>query len=176
MPRSQCQPARYRARLATAVALVALVSLAGCSSGTNPPKVTVTITPTASPSATATAGPEEPGPEPSNPQPEPEPEYTPPPSSGDVTLTVSKGGVDPLCTHTTCWDVHLAWEGLEKGNHIVECVTDVTGVDWQPSPPSYYFETEDGERELKCFLGYGESGWHVWVVIDGIYESNHIDW
>ncbi|MCJ7826751.1 MAG: hypothetical protein MUP36_00700, partial [Demequinaceae bacterium] len=58
-------------------------------------------------------------------------------------------------------------------SHRVQCATDDLNPNvW--SDNSYYFGTTSGERELKCFLGH--PGSHVWVVIDEIYESNHVNW
>ncbi|MBN2176969.1 MAG: hypothetical protein JW722_04855 [Demequinaceae bacterium] len=150
---------RAGVRLAAVGALVAVVALAGCSSGT-PPKVTVTVPP---PAVTASpgAGPADPG-DPGGPI-----------NPDGVVLIASQGGVASECTNSTCWYPHIIWDGLEKGSHQVQCVTDdLTPNVW--SDNSYYFDAASGERELKCFLGH--PGSEVWVVIDGIYESNHVDW
>jgi len=166
---------------AAAIALVALATVAGCSSGANTPKVTVTITPTA-PTPTATMpGPSTPGPEADPPEPDPPdpdpPEPDPPSNPGGVTLTASKGSLAPAdanCSSGKCRFVYLAWEGLTTGSHQVQCVTDAfTPNVW--SDHSYQFDTASGERELLCRLfPYSDST--VWIVIDGVYESNHVDW
>ena len=85
-----------------------------------------------------------------------------------MTLVVSQGGVSPSCTN--CYFVHLAWSGLEKASHQVQCATD----DGVFSDNSYYFDATTGDRELKCF--HRDDGSKLWVVIDGVYESNHVDW
>lgn len=90
-----------------------------------------------------------------------------------MTLDVSKGGVSPSCTSSVCYFIHLAWSGLEKGSHQVQCVTEQSGVGVF-SDNSYYFDATSGDRELKCF--HRNTGDEVWVVIDGMYESNHVDW
>jgi hypothetical protein len=162
--------------LAAAIGLIAIASLAGCSSSASTPKVTVTITPTApTPSATmpgpASPGPEpEPEPQPNPPEPNP-PDPNPPANPDGVTLSLSKGSVSPGCTSSTCWYPYLEWTGLDVGNHQVQCVSSAIGA-W--SSNTMKFETADGERELLCYVGY--PGSTVYVVIDGVYESNHVDW
>ncbi len=174
MPQPQKRSTRATVgAFAATIAFVALATLAGCSSGASTPKVTVTITPTAPTPSASMPGPSTPGPE-ADPEPEPEPdppEPEPPVNPGGVTLTASKGGVSPGCSGSTCWYPYLEWTGLEVGSHQVECVSSAIGA-W--SDHSYHFDTEDGERELLCFVGY--PGSTVWIVIDGIYESNHADW
>jgi hypothetical protein len=150
---------RIRPRIVHVVgALVALVALAGCGSlGGSTPRKTVTVTPSPAASAGGDGG------------------STSNPNDGGVHLSVSTGGISPGCTSSTCYYVHLNWVGLEPGRHRVQCVTDGAGIGaW--SDYSITFPTAGGVDDLDCYLGYASSGFHVWVIIDGIYESNHTNW
>jgi hypothetical protein len=167
-------------------ALLSLTALTGCAaSGAPEPAVTITITPGDSTAPNPTPTP----PDVIHPSPVitvtvTPPAVTPPPvvtpvvtpapeptSSGN--LIASVGAVSPGCTHSVCHYVHLAYTGLVPGHHEIQCVSDNAAVGaW--SNYGNTFASSSGSIDLGCYLGY--PGSHVWVIIDGVDESNHVNW
>ncbi len=162
--------ARVGVGLAAVGVFIGLMALGGCMSSDEPAHI---VTVTAEPSVPTPASSTTATPKPAATTPKPATTTPALPLPGGMVLTVSQGEASPSCTNSVCYFVNLAWSGLEKGNHQVQCVTDQTGVGVF-SDNSYYFDAADGDRELKCFMR--NTGDEVWVVIDGVYESNHVDW
>ncbi len=160
---------RVRVGLTAVAALAALATLTGCSGGATAPRVTITVPPTE-------AAPSDTPPEPAQPQPaDPGDSGAPanPITYIDDGLVVTQGDVAPACTHSVCHYLHVAWSGLQKGWHSVQCVSDLASVGaW--SEGNYEFAATVGERDIGCFLAY--PGSHVWIIIDGEIESPHAYW
>lgn len=99
----------------------------------------------------------------------------PPPPTG----TVSRGAAfyDATdCTDPSCAYVHLEYQNVPTGNHLVRCQSDTNndGVfsDWHSYTRN--FTASNGGFDTVCFFGYNNEP--VRIVVDGVLTTPSIPW
>jgi hypothetical protein len=103
---------------------------------------------------------------------------TPPPS-----VQIGKGVRYTGGGHGTCTNPSCAWISVTLQNfapntpHTIQCYDDVGGsfaAVRMTTDGNGYAHTDGQSPSSTCFFGY--PGQHIWVVVDGQHESNHVQW